>query len=359
MPRNTADRQFRVTTLRSLLALLMVYGLLHTCALGAQAAVHLLYFTAAPRTANSIRLAWGTGSEDGTVAFNLYRSLDPGAEGKPIGDPVVHKGDPVTGADYYYDDTNVAPGIHYYYTLKEITETGDLVKIATADISMPTFTPTATATATAIVSVGATVTRTPTSTATVPVGATVTRTPTRTTTPPVQSDGPPTATRQFTNTPGPTSIPTASSFAATPFPPAPATSDAIVPGVVSTPTEGSPPQPTSALVEVVATLLPTSLPLAAPTEPTVSPSPEIIPTDAVRPAMELTLTATGQPRVFAAATVQPASGTPARGATRPTPAPVGEESRNTGTILMLGGGAIVLAAALGGGVLLLMRSRRQ
>ena len=52
---------------------------------GGTASVHLLYFRATAGN-NSILLEWETASEQGTVAFNLYRSEDSGSKGQQIGD---------------------------------------------------------------------------------------------------------------------------------------------------------------------------------------------------------------------------------------------------------------------------------
>ncbi len=349
MKRHTPFQPLRVNAFACALTLLLIYGMLYFFASGVAAAVHLLYFTATQQGESAIRLAWETGSEEGTVAFNLYRAADPGIKGEQIGDTFIQQGDPVAGAEYHFDDTQVTPGVRYYYTLDEITDTGDQVKLATAvaGIGVATLTPTATATV-----LPATATATAT---TVQSGGAATRTPTATAVSGNTSSDQPTATRQFTNTPAPaTAAPEATP---TPVPFVSATPVPIGSGVVSTPTAGPRPPdvPVSAAESTaVATPFPPTEPTAS-LESLASPSPEIFATSAVQPVLDLTPTATRPPQVFAAATSQARPGTPAR----PTPAPVDKATRNTNSILLLGGGAIVLAAALAGGVLLVMRSRRQ
>ena len=308
----------------------------------------LIRFDATPQAGNSILVGWATGTELDTVAFRLFRSQSASGHGDQ---PVISqpaKGDGATGAEYSYTDTDIIPGVRYYYFLQEVTQAGAGQEYGPINAGVdlaPEATSTATATATATAT-------------TVQSGATVTRTPTRTTTVEVQSGSQPTATRRFTNTPRPTGTVTAQPLT-TPRPAAQATASPIGSGVVSTPTGGPQRPPTAAPVGAAVAGPATPLPPAGPTVRAPSPSPAIVSTSAVQPALDLTPTATLPPQVFAAATTQPLLGTPGRGATPTASASSGEVTRNTGTILFLGGGAIVLAVALGGGILLLLRSRQQ
>ena len=80
----------------------------------AAASVHLLYFRATAGN-NSILVEWETATEQGIVAFNLYRSEDSGSKGQQIGDTFPSKGDDITGAEYSYLDTDVVPGVRYLF----------------------------------------------------------------------------------------------------------------------------------------------------------------------------------------------------------------------------------------------------
>jgi hypothetical protein len=333
---------FRRAMLAGALAVLFIYAFLAANAPNARAAVSLLYFTATPGS-DTILVVWETATEQDIIGFKLYRSQDSGSKGQQIGDIFPSQGDGISGARYDYSDTNLLKGVRYYYSLEEITASGGLTVIATANagIDLPTLTPTPTATATATFT--ATATRTPTAT----------RASSATNVPGGTSGDQPTATRQFTNTPPPaTAAPgsTPTSILSTS-----ATATPIGAGVVSTPTGGP---PTVAPINAAATTVPTPLPPAEPTALAESPSPEIVPTSVVQPVDEATPTATQPPQVFAAATAPSLQGAPERTAAAPTSVPADGTTRNTGSMLVLGGGAILLAAAIGGGVLLYLRSRR-
>lgn len=344
MNKHTSIDRRRKTAILPALVLLMTCGLLTIFAPNATAAVELLYFRAKAGS-DSILVEWETATEQDIVGFNLYRSQDSGSKGQQIGDTFPNQGGGLSGAKYTYSDPNVVKGMRYYYSLEEISSSGGLTIVATANtgIDLPTLTPTATATATA------------TSTVTATSIATATRTRTATTVPAGSSGGQATATRQFTLTPPPIATGAAGS---TPTPTllVPATETPIGVGVVSTPTGGPPTvAPLNAAATTVPTPVPTPLPPATPTTLAASPSPEITGMSASQPADPVTPTTTPPPQVFAAATARPVLGTPAQ----TTPAPAGETSRDTGSVFLLGGGAILVAAVIGGGALLYLRSRHQ
>jgi hypothetical protein len=111
--------------------------------------VTLLYFRAAPQNDNAILLEWETATELGTAAFNLYRSQDPASLGQLLVTRPA-QGDGLTGAAYSHRDGDVQPGVLHYYTLQQITSSGELITIATASagigLSKQTPTPTPTPT---------------------------------------------------------------------------------------------------------------------------------------------------------------------------------------------------------------------
>lgn len=73
-----------------------------------------------------IIITWSTASEVDTMGFNLYR-----AEGSAEGtfelvnsEPIPATGDPLTGAEYQLEDTDVEPGHLYFYQIEEIEWNG-------------------------------------------------------------------------------------------------------------------------------------------------------------------------------------------------------------------------------------------
>lgn len=132
MNKHTSIHQHRTMVLSAALVLLIASGVLVGSARHAAASVHLLYFRATAGN-NSILLEWETATEQGIVAFNLYRSEDSGSRGQQIGDTFPAKGDDITGAVYSYLDTDVMPGVRYYYSLEKVAASGGLTIIARAD----------------------------------------------------------------------------------------------------------------------------------------------------------------------------------------------------------------------------------
>jgi hypothetical protein len=132
MNQQNAVLRNRYRWLSSALILLIASGVLVGSARQAAASVHLLYFRATAGN-NSILLEWETASEQEIVAFNLYRSEDSGSRGQQIGDTFPAKGDSITGAKYSYLDTDVVPGVRYYYSLEKVAASGGLTIIAWAN----------------------------------------------------------------------------------------------------------------------------------------------------------------------------------------------------------------------------------
>ena len=233
----------------------------------ANASITLIDFTAEAKASNSILIKWETGTEANTAGFNLRRALSAAELGttEPATPALVfipNTGDAIFGDSYNYTDTEVTPGVLYYYRLYEVSlsgGTGDASWIVSAGIGVPTLTPTLTATATA------------TATATVSSGAAATRTPTATGVAGNESGGQPTATRRFTNTPVPATATLSST--STPVFFASATAAPVGPGVVSTPTSGPQPQPTAVLAGIAATVAPTPFAPRGDCEPDSRPLP--------------------------------------------------------------------------------------
>ena len=128
-------------------------AILMSLALDVRVVIGLLRFEAAPQADASILVVWETASELNTVAFSLYRATtEAGPWDTPI-DRQPARGDAVTGASYLYRDTQVTPGIRYYYLLEELTQAGAGQRFGpvSARIGLPpepTSTPTPTATGT-------------------------------------------------------------------------------------------------------------------------------------------------------------------------------------------------------------------
>ncbi len=219
----------------------------------AQAAVTLISFSAsADPTNNKIVVAWQTGSELSSSGFYVLRSQSATGTYTRINATQIPSTGDVVGAEYSYDDLNVADCVVYFYRLEAIDNTGHSViyerdpgsnqivnemmdktgNCASAptptstNTQPPNFTPSPTATST----------RTPT--------PTVTQTPTNT---PVGFTQQPsvTPTRTPTRTPFPTSPPTNPPTSTSP--PQPSPTQTLLPGAVGQITATMVPTPTATL----------------------------------------------------------------------------------------------------------------
>jgi len=335
---------------RAIVVITLASAILIALALNASASVSLTYFRATTQADGSILVTWETATELNSLAFQVYRAQSDGGPWDAMVNQQVAVGG-VTGGSYEYLDSDVTPGITYYYLLQEVETDSSLINYdtmiasATAGTSGgPTLTPTAT------VTVGPSPTRTPTRTPTVVRPAT--RTPSE----------PPTATRRFTNTPPP--LPTA-----TPGVPgaAPAPADTPVPTEASGPTSEAPAQvatPTgpARVAPTPAGVRSTQIAVVAPSRaPTATLPPSVTPSAAeANEAPPTTPSATATPAVFGSKeTSQPLLRSTARSQPDPTDSAEQETARNTRLILGLGGGAVVLAAALGFGAVLISRRGRR
>jgi hypothetical protein len=83
------------------------------------AAVVLLIFQLA--TPPQIKIEWTTATEQNTAAFQLYRSTAVDGEFVLITDEAIpSQGNALAGGSYSFVDTDVLPGVTYYYLLEEI-----------------------------------------------------------------------------------------------------------------------------------------------------------------------------------------------------------------------------------------------
>lgn len=91
--------------------------------------IALDYLTASP-TANGNRLTWATIVEFGNSGFNLYRQ-EKNAAGELVNkiqvnqDLIPAQPEAKWGATYTFEDTTVAVGKTYYYTIEDIDSNGD------------------------------------------------------------------------------------------------------------------------------------------------------------------------------------------------------------------------------------------
>ncbi|MGC9398605.1 MAG: hypothetical protein ACP5HM_05655 [Anaerolineae bacterium] len=74
-------------------------------------------------------ITWETASEVDTAGFHLYRATPPDPSFERItSTPIPAQGDPLTGAEYRYQDKNVRWGARYRYQLEEVTLSGSTQK---------------------------------------------------------------------------------------------------------------------------------------------------------------------------------------------------------------------------------------
>jgi len=66
-------------------------------------------------------VTWETASEVETAGFHVFRARSPDGDfGRVTETPVPAQGDPLVGAAYRYEDTDVAWGQRYVYQLEEV-----------------------------------------------------------------------------------------------------------------------------------------------------------------------------------------------------------------------------------------------
>lgn len=72
-----------------------------------------------------VTVTWETASEVDAAGFRLFRSENPeGPFTLRSTDLIVAEGDPLVGAEYRFEDTEVIWGKRYYYQLEELTLSG-------------------------------------------------------------------------------------------------------------------------------------------------------------------------------------------------------------------------------------------
>jgi len=249
--------------------------------------------------ADRVEVFWETASEIDNAGFNLYRDTSPtGSFGLKLNSVLIPSqvppGSPF-GASYQFTDSNVEPGVTYYYRLEAIDLQGHSQphnELASATVPAaatvtPTFTPTPTPSPSVTPTLpGATTTPTdtptaspaPTATASPTTAPSVTPTPSVTApasvtpTPSVTAPASVTPAASATRRPGATASPTSPPLSATPtlLPLPSVTGTALpaspLPGVTETPVPTSPgPSPTA--TQSGPSVTPTSFPTVAPVQP--------------------------------------------------------------------------------------------
>jgi len=77
--------------------------------------------------AASIVIEWSTASEVDTAGYNIYRAESPDGDKVKVNEALIlASGDPFTGGEYQYTDTEVDPKRTYYYTLEDVEYNGNL-----------------------------------------------------------------------------------------------------------------------------------------------------------------------------------------------------------------------------------------
>ena len=191
----------------------------------ARAVVTLAHFEVT-HVNDDVLITWGTGYEEDTVGFNLYRADTVNFPGEhPLNDQIIEARGDGAGYEYDYLDDQVVPGATYYYWLEVVYYGSDDEVFG----PQPTPTPTPTSTSTGISVPTATSTSVPTNT------------------PAPTSTSVATVTPSYTATGAPTSTPagTATTTAVLPPPSSPSPTSVVGQGLSPTATLGGIAQPTS------------------------------------------------------------------------------------------------------------------
>jgi len=76
-------------------------------------------------TGNQIVLTWETGAEIDNAGFVIYRTVGRSNDYKQLSDLIPANGSPASGASYRLIDSDVEPGVTYYYWLVDIDTSGE------------------------------------------------------------------------------------------------------------------------------------------------------------------------------------------------------------------------------------------
>lgn len=72
-----------------------------------------------------VKIEWTTASELDTAGFNVYRRDSPeGPETQINSELIPASTNPLTGSTYQFIDSNVEPGLTYYYELEDVETNG-------------------------------------------------------------------------------------------------------------------------------------------------------------------------------------------------------------------------------------------
>lgn len=75
-------------------------------------------------------ITWSTESEVETAGFHVYRAnQEDGPYEKVTTNLIESKGDPFTGGEYEFRDSNVEAGQTYFYQLEELETTGNFTRL--------------------------------------------------------------------------------------------------------------------------------------------------------------------------------------------------------------------------------------
>jgi hypothetical protein len=83
----------------------------------------------------TINLEWTTASEIDTIGFYIYRSENPDQGYVRVNLEVIPSAqDSLTGSEYSYIDTEVTPGVVYYYQLENVNMDGKAARSSPIEV---------------------------------------------------------------------------------------------------------------------------------------------------------------------------------------------------------------------------------
>lgn len=101
-----------------------------------RAGVGLSYFELAQGASpTQVVVTWGTETETNTAAFVIKRATDPNQAQALIIHIEPARGSAITGFDYQFVDSYLAPGQVYYYWLIELTSSGAMTTLGVRQIT--------------------------------------------------------------------------------------------------------------------------------------------------------------------------------------------------------------------------------